>query len=186
VLTIFREELTNVLLKVPALFDEYARGDISFVDHTIDWHTSVEAVMVRFRSQSASQVAVQRGRILAAKDGYQDPALLKEKTSSSKAVRFTAMACLTLSEAAARLQVEAINGQLDPLRLKMAQLISVASALKPIPYPPTEPHTTWLLQVWDGLLVNGDTRPMFNYLKTSLALVDRLYLLDELISNTIS
>lgn len=185
-ITVLREELLAQLGELPALIDLYTNTDGQFVEYALDWLSKCESVLMRFRSPLAGQVANQRGRIVVANDGYQDPLLFHQTMSARKALRITARVALDDAEKVISRRVSAINDELEPLRMKMAQLISIASAIQPIPLPPTEPRTTWLQQAWSGLQVNNDTKPMHTFLSVSLSSVDRLYLLDELLSNLIA
>jgi hypothetical protein len=181
--TILREQLLEHLVQLSSVIDRYASGDPYFVEKAIDWISDVEATLSRFRQRDTSLLAAQRGMIQASYDGYYDPALDAAQTSKRKAVRATTAACLARVESAVRTHVQVIDDSLEPLRLKMAQLISVASAVEPIPLPPTEPRTEWVKQVWSGLNVNGEMKPMHSYIAASLSPVDRLFILDELLRN---
>jgi hypothetical protein len=183
VLTVLREELLGHLSQLPSVFDLYTNNDSAFVTQALNWLSSAEATLLKFRNPNAALLATERGHILTAKDGYCDPAIVVKEKSLRKAIRATTSVCLARAESALREQVNSINQQLAPERLKMAQLLSVVSAINPIPLPPTEPYTNWLQSVWNNLLVNGDTKPMHAYLSATLAPVDRLYLLDELLTN---
>lgn len=181
--TILREQLLEHLLQLSTVIDRYASGDPYFVDSAIAWISDVETTLSRFRQRDTSLLAAQRGMIQASYDGYYDPQLNAAQTSKRKAIRATTAACLARVESAVRARVQVIDDSLVPLRLKMAQLISVASAVEPIPLPPTEPRTEWLKRVWSGLDVNGDMKPMHSYIAASLSPVDRLFILDELLGH---
>jgi hypothetical protein len=185
-LSVLRAELLDHLLRLGGVLDRYATGDPDFVGQATRWLSGVEETLKRFRQPAASLMAAQHGLILAAGDGFRDPQIDPAVTSPRKLVRATASLCLSRAESSLRSQVAAIDEQLEPVRLKMAQLVSVASSVKPIPLPPTEPHTIWLQNVWNGLVVNGDTKPMHAYISSVLSPVDRLYLLDELLSNLLA
>lgn len=185
-LSVLRTELLNHLLRLGGVLDRYASNDPDFVAQANRWLAGAEEILNRFRQPDAALIAAQHGLILAASDGFHDPEIDPAVTSPRKLLRATTSLCLSRAETSLRSQVAAIDEQLDPVRLKMAQLISVASSARPIPLPPTEPRTIWLQTVWNGLAVNGDTKPMYAYISTVLSPVDRLYLLDELLSNLLS
>ncbi|MFQ5561766.1 MAG: hypothetical protein ACE5FU_14450 [Nitrospinota bacterium] len=70
-------------------------------------------------------------------------------------------------------------------REKMSQLLALASMRKPIPFPPTEPRQDWLKKVWRQLGESAEARGMHVYLNATMAVSDRLQLLDELIMNLV-
>jgi len=182
--TVLREELLVHLFKLSEVLDLYSSGDPNFVNRAVQWLSKTESVLTKFRHSSVSLLATQRGLIVAAKDGYLDPELESGvRVSTRKVIRATASLCLARAESELRGCVDAIDRRLDPLRLKMAQLISVASSNKPISFPPTEPRTEWLKSVWNDLAINGDTKLMHTYLSAALSPIDRFYLLDELLDN---
>jgi len=185
-LSVLRAELLDHLLRLGSVLDRYASSDPDFVAQAIRWLSGTEDTLKRFRQPGAALMAAQHGLILAAGDGFHDPEIDPAVTSPRKLLRATASLCLSRAESSLRSQVAVIDEQLEPVRLKMAQLVSVASSVKPIPLPPTEPRTLWLQTVWNGLAVNGDTKPMHAYISTVLSPVDRLYLLDELLSNLLA
>ena len=185
-LSVLRAELLDHLLRLGGVLDRYASSDPDFVAQATRWLSRAEEILKRYRQPTAALMAAQHGLILAAEDGFHDPEIDPSVTSPRKLLRATASLCLSRAESSLRSQVAAIDEQLEPVRLKMAQLVSVASSVKPIPLPPTEPRTLWLQTVWNGLAVNGDTKPMHAYISTVLSPVDRLYLLDELLSNLLA
>lgn len=187
-LVIIRERLLEHLTELPQVLDLYASGDPGFVDSAVEWLSDAEATLVRHRQSAVPLLSTQRGLIIAVRDGYHDPELDSSAIPRRKAVRATASVCLARSEAALRDRIDAIDEHLAPLRRQMAQLLSVTSVVRPISLPAEPPanRQRWLERVWHELPINGDTKPMYDYLNASLAPVDRLYLLDELVTNLLS
>jgi hypothetical protein len=188
-LTVIREELTKHLLELPEITNLYVLQDPDFEVQTVGWLVMVEKTLSRFRNPSVSLAAAQKGRIMSARDGYVEPEFSGKKVNTRKVTRATALLALTQAESAIRQEVEKINMEIEPSRVKMTQLLSVASSIKPIPMPPTEPRTEWLKKVWNALSVSEDgtdTRALHTYLGVALHTVDRLYLLDDLLTNLIS
>jgi hypothetical protein len=185
--TVLRQELLEHLARLPAVFELYRNADPRFMPEAVAWLSAIEATLLRFRSPKASQLAAERGLILAAADGYRDPQVASaSQAASRRGASATTALCLGRAEAAVRLHVEAISEQLDAMKVKMAQLLAIGSSARAIPMPRGEPRTAWLSQVWAGLVVNEETQRMHMFLAASLATVDRLYLLDELLSNLLT
>jgi hypothetical protein len=182
-----RQELLEHLAQLPSVLDLYRDASPSFILEAVAWLASMEATLLRFRSPKASLIAAERGLILATADGYRDPQVAGGgQGSSRRGARATAVVSLGRAEAAVRSQIEAINEQLDAMKVKLAQLLVIASSVRPLPMPGSEAHTQWLTNVWAGLAVSEETRRMQAFIATSLATVDRLYLLDELLLNLVA
>jgi len=181
--TITRENILRQLSKTQGIMAQYADREPRFVESVLTWMEETARIMSRH--PLASYLVTQRGLILAAADGYRETTLMPDTTSARKVRQVTAAVCLSRVEAALRDEVEAINAYLEPLQMQLAQLISVASAARPITLPAKIPDNReqWLLEVWAQLAAVENTRPAFTYLNTLLSRVDRLYLLDELLSN---
>lgn len=178
-LTMERELLLEHMARVTSLMDLYERGDASFVEHSMHWLREMEKLLQRFRSPEVSLLATLRGRIMAARDGYREPEI-DDKVSNRKMVRATVADCIAKADEAIRKRLHAINCELDGMSAKMYQLIALASAVRPINVTPKGNRETWLFTIWQGLGVDGPTNQLKGYLSASLALGDRLYLLDDI------
>ena len=181
-----REILLEKLLQLPALIDAYQRNDADFVQQVNSWFQELERALSQLRSPLASLVANQRGRIISALDGYREPALANGKMSRRKAANITTSLALSEVETALVKLLQDIDEKFDLWREKMAQYISVASAVIPIPLPPTEPRQNWLKDIWTSWKALDETRAMYNYLNTAIAPNDRLHLLGELLENNLN
>ncbi len=180
---IIRETLASALLKLPALVDAYQQRDPLFATQAIHWLGELEKAMQQLRLPLAAMLAGERAKVLAVNDGYRDPLLPGERLSSRKAQAATASLALNRAQDEARRLIAGIDAQFDLWREKLAQFLAIATQKTPIPLPPTEPREAWLAAVWRQLDVNGDTQGMYRYLNAALPASDRLYLLNELLTN---
>lgn len=183
--TVQREQLLEHLERVSELANLYATSDARFVDRTVEWLKEAEETFQRFRIPSASMAASERGKILSVRDGNIDAAVVDPKTPRRKALRVVACAALVRVEQEARNHVEKIDRDLDVFRDKIAQLLALASQRSPIPMPGAERREAWLARIWKSL-EGGETGGMYNFVNASLPLVDRLYLLDEIVGNLLA
>ncbi|MCF6178607.1 MAG: hypothetical protein L3J63_04350 [Geopsychrobacter sp.] len=178
-----REILLEKLLLMPALIDTYQRNDVGFAAKATGWLLELEQVLNRLRSPLTSVVANERGRIVAAQDGFCDSTLNGGRVSRRRRVNVTASLALGVVEAALVVLIQEIDKKTDIWREKLAQFISVASISVPIPLPPTDPRQDWLRQIWRDWQRVEEARAMHNYLNTIMAPGDRLHLLGELLDN---
>ena len=180
-----REILLDKLLSLPALIDTYQRGDSDFVLLANTWLQELEQSLAQLRSPLTSLVARERARVISAQDGLRDPSI-SEKVSRRRAVKMTTSLALGQVEAAMAGQLQTIDQKFDVWRDKLAQFISVASGLVPIPLPPSEPRREWLQLIWASWKQVEEARAMYNYLNTIMAPGDRLQLLGELLENNLN
>jgi hypothetical protein len=183
--TVLREKITELLQELPHVVNAYSSYG-SYADRALQWLESVEKILLNFRSPLASQVAVERSRILAVKDGMLNKDIISEKVSVNKATRAATTYTLIRVEESLRNQVETIDRQLFDLKEKMASYLAAVAAEVSIPLPPTDPHQEWLKRVWKLLGEHKNTQALYNYLNCSMTMNDRLDLLDDLLSNLLS
>lgn len=181
-LTMFRECLRQQLALLPAVTDLAVRNEASFPDRAQDWLHRTEQALVQLRRPEAALFSTLRGRLGSAREGFRDPQVPGELTSR-KALRATASVYLSQGEEVLRRALGDVEEQLRPLRGQLAQLVSAASLLSLIPPIGDTPREPWLRLIWARISQAEQTRGMATYLQTSLSSVDRLYLLDELLSN---
>lgn len=180
-----REKILGHLQETPGLTDLYQRHEPSFPSAVVAWLAGVEDSLSQLRLPLASLVAAERGRILAAGDGFRDPAIPERMTPRKATVAVAALSIGRVQEELRR-KVAEIDGKFDAWREKMAQLLAVATAAAPIPLPPTDPRDIWLATVWKGLNANGETQGMYRYLGAAMQPNDRLFILDELLGNLLN
>lgn len=183
-LAITREKVLEHLREVPRLADLYRDRDPAFRERVLDWLSQVEESLGRLRNPLASRAAAERTTILAVADGLREPGI-DGSVSVRKATRATVSLALRRVEEALRELVESTDRKLDEGREKMTQLLAVATAAQPIPLPPTEPRQAWLEKVWRSLETSNGTQGMYAYLNAALRPSDRLYLLDEIVTNLV-
>jgi hypothetical protein len=185
-LMLTRHMLNEHLLSLPVLTDRYAAHDAGFVPESLSWLAEVEQSLLRLRLPLAGMVASARGQILATKDGYRERELLGDCASPRQAERATTTIALNRVEAALRQIIDDRDGQIRALKEKMAQLLAVASAVRPIPSPDGRPREEWLRVLWSSMPVTGETVGMYTYLNASTPHDDLYPLLGELLNDLLA
>ncbi|MDY6857247.1 MAG: hypothetical protein SWO11_21605 [Thermodesulfobacteriota bacterium] len=185
-LALTRERISVHLQELPILIDLYQKHDSMFINKTVIWLFDLEKILLQIRNPLASFVAIERGKILAISDGYRDSNSQTVSTTKRKSGLVTAMIVLGRVEAVLLKKLDDIDSKFEIWREKMAQFIAVATNSHPIPLPPTEPRQSWLKEIWSQFSVTVETKSMYNYLNTVMNTSDRLYLLNELIENTLN
>jgi len=178
--SVLREELLTHLMLTSGLMDQYAKAEPGFVDAVVDWLKSAEQLLQRRRNSLGSMPATERGRILSVRDGGLDKEHVDPKLPKRKALRVVAASAMGRVELEIRQHLMGIENELKPFSDKIAQLLALSSKRAPIPLP-SGPRELWLGEVWRGL-AGGETQEMFTFVNASLPLVDRLYLLDSVVS----
>lgn len=178
-----REQLVSALLQCPSLIDLYQKREPLFASRVIAWLSEVEKVLQQFRLPLAALVASERGRILAAGDGYRDLQVQGERLSPRKAGLATAFLALSRVQEELRRVIGEIDGKFELWREKIAQFLAVVTQKIPIPLPPGEPRPAWLGQVWTEMGASEETQGMYRYLNAAMPASDRLYLLEEVVGN---
>lgn len=181
-LTLLRELLRDQLSHLPRLADLHARSDSSMPDQVLAWLDESEKALAKMRRPEAAALAAVRAKLLAGRDGYRDPQVAGELTPR-KALRAAAALALSQAEQTLRDALQNIEGQLQPLRGQVVQLVSGAYLLGLLRTQQAESHEEWLRSSWQSIGAHEKTRGMHAYLSAALSLVDRLYLLDEVMTN---
>jgi len=185
-LALTRERIVAHLQQVAQLIDVYQRRDPTFVDKTVTWLSELEEMLLQLKNPLASFVAVERGKVLALSDGYRNGDSIASGTSKRRAGYATTVVVLGEVESALLDMLKDIDIKFGSWREKMAQFLAVATAGAPISLPDSGPTQSWLQSVWEELPVSAETGNMYNYLNTVMTLTDRLYILEELISNLLN
>jgi hypothetical protein len=186
-LAALREELTEHAGALSRVVDLHASLDPSFTEQAASWLLDVEKSMRRFRRPRASLFASLRAQVTGAADGLvREDVVVETGRSSRKRRRAVAVSCLREGEAALRAEAERIDALFDEARGKMAQLMAVASIQHAIEPPPDGMTTAWLKKTWTELPLIDETRVMYAYLNASLSLLDRLMLLEEVLSSLLA
>ena len=185
-LLLTRHMLNEHLQTLPVLTDLYAAHDSRFVAESLSWLAEVEQSLLRLRLPLAGMVASARGQVLATKDGYRERELVADSANSRQAQRAVTTVVLNRVEAALRRVIDERDAQISGLKEKMAQLLAVASAVRPIPAPDGQPHEAWLRDLWSSIPVTNETAGMYTYLNASTPHEDLLPLLDELLKNLLA
>lgn len=182
-----RERLSTQLLGITPLVDLYQQRDPRFPGQVISWLAAMEKSLAPLRLPLVSMVASERARLIAAQEGFRDPAILNDRpVSARKKVSATAFLSLSHVQTAIAKIIADIDSRFDLWREKMAQLLAVATMKAPIPLPPTEPRDVWVAKVWSGLNIDGEVQGMYRYLAAAMQPSDRLHLLDEVLTNLIT
>lgn len=180
-----REIILEKLLLLPRLIDAYQQGEVGFAAKAIRWLQDLEQSLSQLRSPLTSSASRQRARIIAAQNGYREEAVNRGKLSRTKEINVTASLALSAVEAELVSQVQDIDRKFDVWRDKLAQFVSVASNVEPIPLPPVNPRREWLKLIWRNWGNIDDTKAMYSYLNTVMSPSDRLYLFGELLEHNL-
>lgn len=184
-LALTREKCLSHLLEVPHLVHLYQNRDPIFVEQTIDWLTAVEKTLSQFRHPFASFVAVEKGKILAVVDGYQEEQVASSKQSKRK-IRFaTTLVVLGNVEGEMKNIVSEIDNQFQVWQEKMVQFLAIASSKQAIELTEGVSRNEWLSDVWAMLKPEDNTQSMYNYLNFAMKPQDRLYILGTLMENIV-
>lgn len=181
-LTPVRELLREQLGHISRLTDLHARGDTSLPEQVLAWLDQTEKELAKLRRTEAAALASVRSRLLAGRDGYRDPQLVGELTPR-KVQRAAAALALSQAELVLREALNNIEAQLQPLRGQLVQLVSGAHLLGLLRAQQDETQEEWLRSSWVSIGAHDKTRGMQVYLSAALSMVDRLYLLDEILTN---
>lgn len=185
-LLLTRHMLNEHLLKLPELTDRYAAHDAGFVPGSLSWLAEVEQTLLRLRLPLAGMVASARSQVLATKDGFRERELLADSANPRQAQRATTTIVLNRVEAALRQVIDDRDGQIKALKEKMAQLLAVASAVRPIPTPDGQPRQEWLRTLWSSIPVTSETVGMYTYLNATTPHDDLYPLLEELLDDLLA
>ena len=181
--SVLREKLLDCLNKASSLTDEYADLNPNYIEHIIIWMKDLEETLQKFRSPMAATITQERAKLLAFREGASDPSLIDKGLPRRKAQRILATMCLSRVIAPVSIQIEQIDQDFAQIREKIAQLLALASSETAIPTPPTHHNReAWLIKIWKSL-AGGETHSMYSYINATLPLVDRLYILDNLLDN---
>jgi hypothetical protein len=185
-LLLTRHMLNEHLLALPEITDRYAQHDARFVPESLSWLSEVEQSLLRLRLPLAGMVASGRSQVLATKDGYREREFVADSANSRQAQRAITTVVLNRVEAALRQVIDERDAQISGLKEKMAQLLAVASAVRPIAAPDGQPREEWLHQLWSSIPVTSETVGMYTYINASTPHEDLFPLLDELLNDLLA
>ncbi len=180
--SVIRETMVTALLEVSALTDRYATSDPKYVEAVSRWLEATETSLGKLRHPAAGFVAARRGLLEAAPDGYRPEAI--EPGHSRKTRR--AAAAVAVADVEERLsdEVMRLDANFAEWHERMSQLVAVAAQHTDFPAP-RAPHEAWLMEVWRTLDVGNGAQGMFEYLSARLSRTDRLYVLDQIMTNVL-
>lgn len=181
--TVLREKLRTLLTELQPALRLCAINDPGSYDLALRWLSHAQESLHKLRCPEAALLGTLRGKLAAAHDGFRDPAIAGE-LPPRKALRAAIAVYLGQAEEVLRRQIYAISERLDSPRQDLIKIVTVARLMGAVPpLPPDGITELWLKRVWQGLN-NEATQQMHAYLGTALPQVDRLYLLDEILSNS--
>ena len=178
--SIFRERSIGCLMEISGLVDLYERKDPSFLQRVMAWLSESEKAFAQLRHPFAAFPAAQRAQILAAREGLRD-AGTENTRHQRKIAPIAAAQALSRMEEELRDQVSSLDEIFEDAKGKIAQLLVIASAVAPLSAPEGRERQIWLEEIWARLGEASEARALYLYLNASLAKVDRLYLLNEIV-----
>lgn len=181
-----KEQLTKLILKCSTLTDLYAMGAMNFSDKTCEWLKEVEDCMARLRLPSGAKMATLRAKVtggvdLALKNG--DIRVRSEARKYQNAITAEA-----LEEAQITIQnvIDEANETLTFYEKKLEEAMTAAILQNKIPITPKENREEWLKSILFALKEYQPTKPTLIYMEVSLMLVDRLYIVDNIMTKVLS
>ncbi|MDX8377625.1 MAG: hypothetical protein R8L53_06335 [Mariprofundales bacterium] len=181
------EKLSCQLIKVTAVIDLYAKNDVSFPFAALKWIEDAEKLMASLRLPDSAQLAILRGKLLAIEDSCNDSDGRKLPRSEIRRA-MGAQSAAVLEDGTALLQHrrQLAQDKIDHFSTKLEEAMTAAALSSIIPIPETEPRQAWLELVWRQLAAFQATRPTAVYVSTSLIAIDRLYILDQILTRMMS
>jgi hypothetical protein len=184
-LSMQNEKLSPHLQQLASLLDAYQKGEPTFPDRALNWLSEVEKTMSSVRLREGSEISSLRGRILKSADSLVSGGE-KPPRSQVRSARNTAAAeALERGEEILRSITQANEERLQRFEDKLCEGMTALALQVPIPARAGS-TTQWLNQVWRLLRTQDATRPLSLYLATSLNVVDRLFIMEAVLSRMIA
>ena len=174
------ERLRPQLDKLSPLVAAYRAADFAFPEMAIKWLEESEKLLASVHAPGSSEIATLKGGIVKAEDALRDA---EEKPSRSRvrsARNAAAMDALTRGEEILRAPLSEAEGRLKHFEEKLCEGMTALALQVALPMP-VSPRTAWLNSVWGLLNEQPPTRPLALSLATSLSMVDRLFILDNVL-----
>lgn len=175
--------IDNHLATLAPLIDAYAKGDHNFVPHTLAWLQETEGMMSRLHLPEGAEMSSLRGQILKTADTARDEEGRSTRRAIRQAQNAAAADALTRTEALLQARAREAEQKLEHYEEKLVQAVTAAGLINgTIPSPAGESREKWLRQIWANLTRHDALRPTTMYLAAALSTVDRLFLLDRIMS----
>jgi hypothetical protein len=179
--SIQKQKLEPALDRLPALVEAYRSNTVDFSDDVLTWLDEVQQAMASLRLTQGSEITSLKGMVLKAEDEVrateEKPRRANLKTARNKA----AMDAVIRTEEIMRTLLRATEERLQQFEDKLSE--GLTALLLQVELPVRSKDTTvWLSQVWELLQQQDATRPLYIYLTASLDHIDRLFIMEKLLS----
>lgn len=181
ILSVQIERLAPHLQALAPLLDAYQKGEPSFPDRALAWLSEVERTMAGVQLRQGSEISSLRGRIIKAADALVSGPEKPPRSQVRSARNAAAAEALERAEDILRTITEANQERLQRFEDKLCEGMTALALQVDIPAP-NGASTAWLNEVWRLLRAQDATRPLYLYLSTSLSMVDRLYIMESVLS----
>ena len=181
-LALQRETMIEQLLKLTQVAGQYSQRDPEFLLRLDQWLDQTQEKLKPLRSPIAGRISSQRALLTSVQDGYRHPQVENAGRSYRKHQRAVGVLVLEEIEQTLREKVDSIDGELDVLKEKVAQLLAIVSQKEPIEIP----EFLTMDRIWAQLGSNEETRSMYLYIQAKTDRSDRHYLLGEMITQMVS
>lgn len=175
------EKLSPHMQELASLLDAYQKGDPAFPDQALKWLAEVEKTMASVRLREGSEISTLRGRILKAADALNTGAEKPPRSQVKSARNVAAAESLERAEEILRTVTEANQERLQRFEDKLCEGMTALALLVEIPSRQGS-TTQWLATVWRLLRAQDSTRPLATYLAASLNSIDRMFIMEGVLS----
>lgn len=175
------ERVGPQLESLSPLVECYRRGEFDFPDRALRWLDETEKLLAGLRVPGSTEIVTLKGRILKAADSLAADEGKPARSRVRSARNAAAMSALERAEEILRDCRAQAEDRLDQFEGKLCEGLTALSLQVPLP-DRYEPATAWLTEIWTIMAQTPPTRPLATYLAASLSMVDRLFLLDTVLS----
>lgn len=178
-----QQKIVAHLATLAPLIDAYAHGDYNFVPKVLAWLQETETLMSMLQLPEGAEMSSLRGQIIKAADAAKDEEGRQTRRAIRQAQNVAAADALTRTESLLQARAREAEDHLDHFEEKLVQAITAAGLVNgTIPMPPLSSREKWLRQIWANLNMHEALRPSTMYLASSLSTIDRLFLLDRIMT----
>lgn len=180
--SIMMERLSACAAEIADVMDYYTQRDPSFPARALLWLKDAEKVMSELRLPEGAEMATLRGAILKADDVARDDEGKRTRRAITHARNAAAADSLARGEEILRTRIAQSEDRLAHFEGKLVEAMTAAVLLGLIPERGGHPLEGWLRQVWESLNGRQELRPTMIYMAAALKSVDRLYVLNQVMS----
>ena len=180
------EKLSPHLAGLSKLLDAYQQGDPSFPDAALRWLDEAEKTMGALRIPEGSEMSVLCASILKSTDALRSRERGSDDDGPSRSLlraarNAAAATAIQRGEEILRVRVKNAEDRLGQFEEKLCEGMTALLLLVPLPNGAAG-RASWLAEVWGLLRQQESTKALALYVAASLSMVDRLYILDRILT----